>query len=338
MQINQSEVVVVTVTYGKRWNLLKQVIEAVQSEGGAKVIVIDNGSQEDITQLATTEFGDFVDVVKMGKNTGSAGGFCAGFKTALESKYEYILLLDDDNKLIVGSLNKLKTAYAKELTDSGVSQDSLALLGFREDHQADVAMGVSQSRINPRPGSFFGFHVLDVLFKIWRRLPIGKQKMQQAPLPEKVILNVAPWSGLYFHRSLIEKHGLPNEQLVLYADDTEYTWRITAAGGRIVLATAVQIEDIDKSWNIKSQFGNSFDSFLMGDGDFRVYYGVRNQAYFEKHCLPENGWTFINKGVYLTILKIRSIMLGKNNRWQLLKKAIANGHAINLGIAKEFPL
>lgn len=338
MNIDHSEVVVVTVTYGKRWYLLREVIAAVKAEGLSQVIVVDNGSSDNIKQVATDEFGDFVDVVIMGKNTGSAGGFNAGFKRAMASKFDYILLLDDDNKLLTGSFNKLKTAYAEELADGNLSQDSLALLGFRPDHQADVAMGVPKERINARPGSFFGFHILDIAFKIWRRLPLGKRNLQKATIPEKMVLSVAPWSGLYFHRSLIDKFGFPNEQLVLYADDTEYTWRITAAGGSIVLNTSVQIEDLDKSWNIKSHFGNSFDGLLMGDGEFRAYYGVRNQAYFEKHCLPNSKWKEINAWVYLIALHVRAVMLGRQARWQLLARAVADGQAPMLGVSKEFPL
>ena len=109
------KVCAVTVTYGRRWHLLRQVIASALSEGLSEIIVIDNAAQDDIAKLAAEEFGDFAYVVRMPKNTGSAGGFKAGLEQAMARNADYILLLDDDNKLGAGCVATLRAGYRAEL-------------------------------------------------------------------------------------------------------------------------------------------------------------------------------------------------------------------------------
>src|ERR1035437_8383114 len=122
---------VVTVTYGRRWHLLREVIAAAQAEGADEIVVIDNAAEEDIPRLVAEEFGNFVEVVRMPRNTGSAGGFKTGVERAMGPDSDYILLLDDDNKLDRGCLAALRAGYCAELASGGVAPDALAVLAFR---------------------------------------------------------------------------------------------------------------------------------------------------------------------------------------------------------------
>jgi GT2 family glycosyltransferase len=88
---------IVTVTYGRRWSLLRQRLAAAQDEGATHAWVVDNGAQDDITMLARDEFGAFVTVVSLPRNCGSAGGFKAGLAAASTGSCDFILILDDDN-------------------------------------------------------------------------------------------------------------------------------------------------------------------------------------------------------------------------------------------------
>ncbi|MBN6743142.1 glycosyltransferase, partial [Acidithiobacillus sp. MC6.1] len=91
------DVVLVTVTYGSREALLRQVLDAVHHLDIAKVIVVNNGATWPVkTELGKTYLG-FVDVVEMGGNTGSAKGFATGMQRAFDLGADYIWLLDDDN-------------------------------------------------------------------------------------------------------------------------------------------------------------------------------------------------------------------------------------------------
>ena len=328
------DVVCVIVTYAERRALLRTVLDALPAQGVRRVVVVDNGAHWPVRAELAASYGDFVDVVEMGHNTGSAPGYAAGIQCALDLGAEFIFLLDDDNKPERGALPILLKAYAELARNT--PRDRLAVLAFRPPHQSDVAAGVPLHRINPRPSSFLGFHVLDIPYKLWRRTSWGRPR---GPMPGLVQLSVGPYSGLLFKRDLVTAIGLPNPALVLYIDDTEFTWRITANGGRIVLITSARLVDLESSWNTKAQFSTSMAGWLDGSGDFRAYYGMRNRAYFDARYLCRHTPVFmLNQGIYLILLWCLAQRHRRQARYWLLLKAMDDGLAEQLGVHPEFPL
>lgn len=327
----------VTVTYGNRWHLLFQALESAFRAGLDHAIVVDNGASEPIKQRVAESFGEKASVVTLGKNTGSANGFKAGLQGALKAGADFILLLDDDNTLEIDALNVLKAGWFK--LSPSLPWSHRVMLGFRPEHQADVAEGVAESRVNQHPNSFFGFRVRDIPFKLWRRTGLFQRAVQGKPLPKQIRMSVAPYSGMFFHRELLEIHGLPNEQLILYADDTEFSYRVTRAGGEIWLLTGARITDLESSWNVRKRFSSSFEGLLTGEGDRRAYYAVRNQAFFEMHCRSHNTlMRSVNRAVYLALLAYFARRSGKHGRHQLLLQAIADGEHAQLGENPAYPL
>jgi GT2 family glycosyltransferase len=136
-----------------------------------------------------------------------------------------------------------------------------------------------------------------------------------------------------------EAIGLPRADFVLYADDNEFTYRLTHGGGSILLVTGALIEDLESSWNIKNRSSSSFGSLLGGPADFRVYYGIRNQAYFEAYCMPNDRRIFwLNRMVYLLMLYVLSRFTGRLSRYRLIVEAVRDGLAGRLGTHRRFPL
>ncbi len=335
--MSNPSVFVVTVTYGDRKGLLRQVLNAVvQNVEVSRVIVINNGALWPVRDELAREYPDLVDIIELGRNTGSAVGFSTGIQRALDLGAEYVWLLDDDNCPRDDTLRILSEAYSQEMKVT--PRNRLAVVAFRSEHQADVAMGVPEHRINPRANSFHGFHVLDIPYKIWRRTPWGKPRVHGGP-PATVLLQTAPYSGLLFHRDLMAIIGLPNPDFVLYGDDLEFTYRITRLDGRIVLVTTAMLDDLESSWNVKARFGNSFAGMLRGEGDFRAYYGMRNGVYFDTTNLKTNGFVFwFNRAVYMSLLFVFSLVLNKLGRYHLLRDAVQDGLAGRLGVDERFPL
>lgn len=329
--------VAITVTYGERWHLLRQVLAAARQEGLQRTIVVDNGAKQDIARLARAEFGDFAEVIVIGRNTGSAGGFKAGLSRALEGDAEYFLLLDDDNLLQPGCLSELSKAHAQWQQD--VPLQHLSVLAYRDNLYADVAAKISASGMDGNPAAFFGFHCAELPFKIFRRTQWGKRWIaKQAPVAQAA-LAFAPYSGMYFHRSVIAAHGLPDDRFFLYADDTDFSSRLTRAGGKIVLVTQAKLLDLELSWHVKARFSNTLDALLLGDGDFRVFYSTRNNAYFEKRVSGGGGlMRQFNRAVYLSALRARAAMVGRTQRFKLLLRAIHDGEQGRLGEHPDFPL
>lgn len=336
--MTNNRVIGVTVTYGDRLGLVRQVVQSARDNGISRMVLVDNGARPGVAAALTDEFGGFVEVVDHHVNRGSAEGFRSGLQRALELGAHYVLLLDDDNRLRPGCLESLKSGLEECQRDWDVPREKIAVAGFRPEHHADVAAGLPGNRINPRAGSFFGFHVLDIPYKIWRRTGWARRSAAMRPVPRFVTLDVAPWSGLFFHVDVVTKFGLPRSDFVLYADDTEFTWRISADGGKVVLCTDALIEDLDRSWNVKGRTSNSLDGLILGNGDLRVYYGVRNRTYFEQRCMPASIWWRLNRAIYIAMLGLNARRRERLPRWQLIRRAVADGDRGALGICPQFPL
>lgn len=325
---------VVTVTYGKRWHLLEKVLHECRSQRVKEVIVVDNAATLPMNYL-TQEFGQFVKVLHIPHNSGSAVGFKIGIKYALDAGAEYILLLDDDNVPAPGSIGLLSQALAESLQQH--PSGHVAVLGNRT--HPDSPPEIASKMVHLRPGSFLGFHIFDLPAKIWRRLNRGQSNPAEDNLPHVVNVEVCTFGGLLFHRGLVDVVGYPREDFVLYVDDYEMTYRLTSQGGRIALVTDALIHDLEVQWNAGNTFANSFAGWLLGNGECRAYYTARNRVYFEAHLQKHIPWVRrVNKALYLTILFIFSCRVNRNCRLRLLCRAIADGEKGNMGMNPEFPL
>lgn len=334
--LNEQLVTAIIVTYGDRRDLLFRVLDSLKTVGLRRAVVVNNGASWAVHSELSSSYPDLVDVVEMGKNTGSAAGYTAGIRRALEFHAEYLWLLDDDNKPSANALRELIASYCQSLRET--RPDKLAALAFRPEHQVDVAQGLSDKSIGSRRNSFLGFHILDVPYKLWRRTPIGKPR-PKGDIPRMVSLNHAPYSGLFFHWTLIRSIGVPNADFVLYNDDTEFTSRITRNGGRIILVTSARIDDLESSWNAHARFQNSFTGLLQGEGDFRAYYGMRNRAFIDSGNADKRSLIFwINRNTYMFVLFVFSIFSKRRRRYRLLDQALKDGLCGRLGLNKNYPL
>lgn len=336
--MKRNELFLVTVTYGSRRGLLQNMLAAAKAEGIVNVVVVDNGANWNLAELVPMFAEIDLHIVPMGCNTGSACGFSAGISAAIGRGAETIWLLDDDNRPLPGTLATLLSGAEEHLVGDAKSRN--ALLAFRPEHQPEVARRPRKRRFGPRPSSFHCFHVLDMPSKIWGRL-FGKLRQHAAAEPpvEQVELSTAPYSGLLFNRSLITKIGLPRTDFVLYSDDTEFTYRITRTGGKIVLLTGALLEDMESSWHVQHGHGTAIHSLLLGQGDFRVYYGFRNAIYFQRFYLKENRLVVnLNKHLFMFCLQVFSLVWRRRDRYRLIKMAVADGSSGRLGQHSRFTL
>ncbi len=324
----------VTVTYADRIGYLRELLRrAFEIEGVNRAIVVSNASTSDLNVIEN-EWGSKLRVVRLSSNSGSANGYSVGIEAALADNAEFIWLMDDDNAPRQGALGRLHSQL--EITARAYGAEKSAALGFRPSHQADIAQGVNPERAYPLRSSFFGFHYRQLFFKIKRR--IGPK----APLgaaPSSVQIPYAPYGGLMASRKLFEAIGLPNADFVLYADDTEYTRRITSRGGAICLVTDAELEDLEESWNLKESYPNTFLGWLKGGSDFRAFYAARNQTYFDKKIWMSSRIEYkLNQCIYLGLLTFFAIKTQSFPRYRLLLRAIRDGENSRLGISKSFPL
>lgn len=332
----QSRVFVVTVTYGNRFHLLKQVIDAALKEGVYKIIVVDNNSapesREKLREYEKELGSQKIKVLYLDDNYGSAGGFKRGLKEAYsDPDCEFIWLLDDDNKVMEGALKVLLDFWNSIETEN--KKEKIALLSYRFKKEQTTKQAIILNKpeiVIGLKNSFLGFHIKELPKKIFRylkRVFFDKKKTLSDKDFKFGKVPVAPYGGLFIHKKILTKIGYPNENFYLYADDHEWSYRITKNGGKIYLIFDSKIDDLELSWHVPKKNKETSFSIISKANPFRVYYSTRNRVYFEINNLVNNRaiyWT--NVFIYLLLIGIIS-----TKNLKIITKAIKDGYKGNLG-------
>jgi GT2 family glycosyltransferase len=327
-------VCVVTVTYGDRWQFLSKVLHALSNEEFVRdVVIVDNGSVVDLAQRIALLPQSPTRLLKMNGNCGSASGYAAGLRAAHATDADFVWLLDDDNLPLPGSLNHLLTQFkhARKLQPGS----PLALLALRADRPQYVqaANGVPISRCFPWPTSFLGFHLVQTGMRKLRRL-FGCTDDLSGPTIDRVSIPYGIYGGMFFERTLLDQVGYPDERFFLYGDDTEFTLRITRAGGLILLVSHVQVQDLETTWHaIKRTSISPFLENCLNASEMRLYYSMRNGAYiWHKYFASDSLMYRFNRRLYLGILKYYLRRHNASARYALIHRAIREGETGKLGI------
>jgi len=329
-------VTVVTVTYGDRWHLLKQVLEAVLAMPAVeRVVLVDNGSTGSAVPEGVALERQKVQPILLGENKGSAGGFGAGVRAALNAGGEYLWLLDDDNVPEKEALDVLMKAYGRLVEDT--PQNQLALHCMREGrgYLRGTALGDDLARWFPIDNSFAGFHFVRAAKKL-----LTGRSTAKGPFLDCVPIPFGMYGGLFLHRSVAEAIGLPLESLFLYADDNEYTMRITSGGGKVFLIPRSRIADIESSWGADDEGkAKSSAARRAAATEAQMYYSTRNQTWFSRKYFCTNRLVFaVNKWLYLALVSAGLLIRGKLQRVGLMLRAVSDGEHERLGRKAELGL
>jgi GT2 family glycosyltransferase len=332
-------VTAVTVTYGKRADLLVRVLEAARMQGAAAAVVIDNGAEDPVAEILAARFSGWAHVHSLGANRGSALGFKTGIALALARGAEFILLLDDDNLLGPDCLRRLCDHWSARVA-AGAGQDNVAVHALRPGmHQAGQAAAVRMTE--PRRGSFLGFHVAEIPYKLLRRLAPGLLSGRAVDGATTSDVSVAPYGGMLFHRDVIGRIGLPDEMFFLYVDDYEFAARLTAGGGSIHVVRDAVIHDIDTTWGSPRTHRHSalFTGRLEIQSLSKLYYATRNLTYFERHVRPrESPFYLLNKIVFMTILTIMALQKRRLPQYRTMLRGMRDGRRKSLGMNQAYQL
>tara|TARA_B110001450_G_C17603176_1_gene473888 strand:+ start:202 stop:1158 length:957 start_codon:yes stop_codon:yes gene_type:complete len=314
------QITAIIVTYADRFNLLEQVVRTCFKSGVSSIVIVDNDSHKNSkNQLRTLlEYNDNITVVWNTSNLGSAKAYKQGLYEAKNiDKCDYIWLLDDDNKPKEKALEILKNYWIRK------PKDVLALLSFRPDRE-QYKQAILQNDPNLVLGtknSFSGFHLTQKFSRFFsqKALPDNKKVVGE--------IAYAPYGGMFFHKSIIDEIGYPNEDYFLYSDDHDWSYRITKANKKIYLVLNSVIDDIDSSWGLIDKNITTFTKIKKGPA-LRVYYNVRNRMLFEKNYLVNNNFIYIiNKFTFTFILFC--FCFGSKN-FKVFRKAVNDADNNNL--------
>jgi len=329
----EPRVLVLIVTYGDRWHLLREVLLSVSAESSvSQVIIVNNAVTYNLLKhLSELDLQDLkLEVIHFSQNKGSAGGIKAGLAKALTlEEVDFVYILDDDNVVEPQAIDILLTAHANLANHTG----PLALFSYRDNSSPflrKIAHGLDPKYVYNKKNNFAGFslqHLFSTRYRKW----VLEKRLSPTLLP-LVKIPVAPWSGLLLPIATLRQLGEPMEAYFLYSDDFEYTYRISQNQGAIWMVTASRIKDIETSWGFTPAKNALLHIPILENGGFRMYYTVRNLVHFSKHNLVSNPFIFyLNGFLFSAYLFVAAILLGKMKAFAVYWRAVMNGLKGNLG-------
>jgi len=299
----------VVVTYDDRWQYLEPTLEGVLSQAVVtRLVVVDNGASPRVGErLAEVARRDArLAIVRHTENLGSAGGFRTGLEAAATTSAGFVWTLDDDTRPEAGAAAALVEAW-NGLAAAG-DTPVRALLSQRWDtarYRREAEWSVNAA---------FGVDLIQ------RATRVGRAVEGAAGSADTVIVRMAPWSGLFFERSRLEEVAPPDSRLVLYEDDHDFTLRLTAGRGGIMLVPQSRLVTLQTSWQETTRSRGLLTPWLTTPDVRRAYYCARNRVYVERQRLVTNRVRYaINLAVFTTRVAVAGLITGSfaNTRWFL---------------------
>jgi|YelNatPaOPRAMG01_1025707.scaffolds.fasta_scaffold27164_3 GT2 family glycosyltransferase len=158
--------------------------------------------------------------VRMNRNMGGAGGFYEGIKRAYKKGYSWFWLMDDDT---IPKYNALEVLLEKIEQVEGCEIGFLSSKVLWTDGKPHL-MNV-QGLANLLSGDPKIINIQNENCTYHRAIPFNL-------FDDKGILlvNSASFVSLLINREVVKRVGLPIKEYFIWADDFEYTWRITEKG------------------------------------------------------------------------------------------------------------
>jgi len=236
-----------------RLGKLKLTIEKSLQESFDKIIIINNNSSDGTQEYLNALDNSKIIVKHLDNNTGSAGGYNAGFDLAVkETNSDWVVSFDDDAYPQVGAIEKFRQLNL----DENVS--AIAAAVFLPDNSISV---MNRVRNNP-------FKRLSTLFKI-----LIKKESQY--IDDEFYFNsinkyidASTSVGLFIRTKLVKKIDLLRNELFIYTDDLIFTLGLTSQGHKLLFVPSVK-------------FTHDCTT-LVNDNDvyhpvWKVYYTYRNR-------------------------------------------------------------
>jgi len=192
-----------------------------------EIVVVDNASRDDSVQQIQTAFPDIM-LIRAPENLGFAGGHRLALEHAQQANAELLWVLNNDTVVRPDTLNALVQAYR----------------GLGEALYGSVAVDASDKAL--------------IQITAWAVDPAGKPKfLQEEVTPWGMpyhdwftgpqVLRVANVSGSSFLIPLVvvTKHGFMDETYFLYAEETDYCFRLLQRGvPSFIVPTSVVIHEL----------------------------------------------------------------------------------------------
>ncbi|WP_314786311.1 glycosyltransferase family 2 protein [Segatella buccae] len=241
------KITAVVVTFN-RLELLKQGIECLRKQQKLTgIIVVNNGSTDGTREWLDAQPGL---LVVHQDNVGGSGGFYTGIERAYSEGADWIWCMDDDVFPRPDCLDRL-LPYT-DRPEVGILSPRRLLEGKVFTHE------------------FRHFNFTNPIGSLHGR-KLAKQQVNQA-----TEIVGADFEGPFISRRVVEKIGLPNRELFIFCDDTDYCLRAHLAGFKLLYIPEALMDK-------HKFFSNDTWTSRNRKKKWKRYYQVRNEAYLNHH-------------------------------------------------------
>lgn len=241
------KIIAVVVTYN-RLELLKKNINCLnQNKPLNSIIVVNNGSTDGTTEWLNSQ--ENLIVVHQ-SNTGGSGGFYTGISRAHEAGADWIWCMDDDVFPHSDCLENL----LKEIAD-----ETIGILAPRRLMEGKIFCH-----------DFQEYNLTNPFASMYRR----RLSKQEINVPTEI--KGTAFEGPFIRREVVETIGLPNKDLFIFCDDTDYCLRAVLAGFKLLYVPSALMDK-------EKFFSNDSWSERNRKKKWKRFYQIRNSAYLNHH-------------------------------------------------------
>ena len=244
------------VTYN-RSGLLSRLLESiiVMDPKPGHIVIVDNASTDDTTELVEgyrERLGTELVYRRLETNTGGSGGFSEGMRVAYELGSTWMWLMDDDVEVI---------------------PDGLAKMGA----WAPRFKSIQWRRYDYDGSEFYWQYRLSIPFGI--PIPFAPAGFDASRYRE---MNSGCFEGMFIHRDIVTRIGLPDPRFFIYWDDSIYGWLASRHTTAVIVDEFVlrRTREI-RQWDMGIRH-------LNASSDAYRYYIMRNRGHM-KHYFKVNG-------------------------------------------------
>lgn len=307
---------IVVVTYN-RSTLLARLLDSIEvmDPKPGRVVVVDNASADDTGEVVESyrdRIGTELVYRRLDENTGGSGGFSEGMRTAYERGSEWMWLMDDDVEVL---------------------PDGLARMGAWAPHFKSI-----QGRRYDYDGSEF-YWQYRVSVPLGIPIPFAPADFDASGYRP---MNSGCFEGMFIHRSIVQRIGLPDPRFFIYWDDTIYGWlasRVTRSAivDEFVLRRTREVKQWDMGIRHFNASSDMYRYYIMRNRGIMKHYYASQGKYSPVYFAVGTAATFAKEVLRLAFVERRVTPKGWQNLWRGMRdgRALARDDSFEIMPALE---
>lgn len=279
-------VLAVIVSYNPEILLLKRLVSQL-CEQLCEVLIVDNGSEK-TEELEALNLEYNINIIFLKQNLGIAVAQNLGLKEAIQSKFDYVIIFDQDSSINATFIYDLICTY----TNLSQLDSNIATVGptFIDTKTKKKSLGVRYKGLS------------------FSSVP---PKFGELAIKSDYIIS----SGSLINPKTLEHIGLMDEKLFIDFVDIEWGIRAKQKGYNSYMSNEVFMDHTIGNFSKKIPLINRFINI---HSDFRKYFIVRNSIYLMLYSTLPLNWKIIQFAK--TIFYMTTIFFASSNKISILKK------------------